>query len=199
MTKQHLIIFAHPNGTQSFNKALLDKVLDASRQAGVQTQVRDLYRLNFNPVLSLEEMQATYQGIVPAEVKQEQQFIQQADFITLIYPIWWMGFPAILKGYLDRVLSHGFAYKTENGISTGLLSDKKMQHFITLGSDEESYQEKGWDKALDVCLVNGLFNFCGITDIQHQLFGKLYAISHEQRQAMLEEAAKKTFANLTAL
>lgn len=197
--RQHLIIFAHPNGVQSFNNAILERVLAASHQIGVQTQVRDLYRLGFNPILSLEEMQASYQGIVAKEIQQEQQFIQQADFITLIYPIWWMGFPAILKGYFDRVLSHGFAYKTENGVSSGLLGDKKMQQFITLGSDEKNYAERGWDRALDICLVNGLFNFCAIKDVQHRIFGKLYAINFDERRAMLDEVEQKTLENLAKL
>lgn len=47
-------------------------------------------------------MQAIYQEIIPAEVKFEHQLIEQVNLITLVYPLWWMGFPAILKGYLDR-------------------------------------------------------------------------------------------------
>ncbi len=110
----HLIIFAHPNSQTSFNRAILEATLQASQQLDVHTVVQDLYTLNFNPILSWEEMQAVYQEIIPAEVKFEHQLIEQAKLITLVYPLWWMGFPAILKGYLDRVLSYGFAYKTEN-------------------------------------------------------------------------------------
>lgn len=196
---KHLIIFAHPNGQNSLNQAILQKVLEVSEQNGVETVVRDLYRLNFNPVLSQQEIQSAFQGIVPQEIQQEQQLIQQAELITLIYPIWWMGFPAILKGYIDRVFTYGFAYKTENGLSVGLLSDKKMQHFITYGNSPERYERLGFTEAFQHCLVDGLFNFCDITDIQHCLFGEVYALSEQAMQQLFEQVAMQTQQNLTAL
>ena len=192
--KKHLIIFAHPN-TNSFTQALVQQAVQASEQQNAQVVVRDLYAMNFQPVLSQAEMK----GEISQEVLQEQQYIREADLITLIYPVWWMGFPAILKGYLDRVLTHGFAYKTDASGSVGLIHGKKMQHFINLGSNAEEYQANGYAKALDVCLVNGLFNFCGITDIDHRLFGSLYAITDTDRQAMLNEVFQQTQQNLTAL
>ncbi|ABR74319.1 flavodoxin family protein [Actinobacillus succinogenes] len=183
----HLIIFAHPN-SDSFTRAMATRVVEATVRQGVKAVVRDLYNMNFNPVLSLAELK----GDVPPEILQEQQYIREADFITLIYPLWWMGFPAVLKGYLDRVLTHGFAYKTDETGSVGLLSGKKMQQFINIGSNVQTYQENGYAQGLDVCLVNGLFNFCGITDIRHSLFGSLYVIDDAARSAMLDEVEEKT-------
>ncbi|MFZ7230995.1 NAD(P)H-dependent oxidoreductase [Avibacterium avium] len=196
---KHLIIFAHPNGQDSFNRSILDRTLNASRALKVETQVHDLYQLNFDPVISWAELQGANQGITPAEIREEHQLIREADLITLVYPLWWMGFPAILKGYLDRVLSHGFAYKTEDGQSVGLLQGKKMQQFITIGSNVEKYQQLGIDKSLRDCLVDGLFNFCGITDIQHKFFGDIHIIDDKARQQMLEDVAQITSQNLTAL
>ncbi len=195
----HLVIFAHPNGEQSFNKAILDAVVRTSRDLAVDTVVRDLYALEFNPLLSWKELQAAYRGITPAEISHEQRLITQADLITLIYPLWWMGFPAILKGYLDRVLSHGFAYKTEAGVSVGLLGGKKMQHFMTIGNNVDKYRKLGFAQSLCDCLVNGLFNYCGITDIQHQVFGDIHVIDDQARRLMLEDVARQTQQNLTAL
>jgi NAD dehydrogenase len=139
------------------------------------------------------------EGIVPAEIKFEQKLITEADLITFIYPLWWMGFPAILKGYLDRVLSYGFAYQNENNISVGLLGNKKIQQFITMGNSIEKYQQLGFDKALKSCLVDGLFNFCGITDIQHDIFGNIHLLDETDRQTILISVFEKTFKNLTAL
>lgn len=183
----HLIIFAHPN-PDSFTNAMVARVADVSAQQGAEVIVRDLYEMNFNPVLPLHELK----GDIPPDILQEQQYIRRADLITLIYPLWWMGFPAILKGYLDRVLTHGFAYQTDETGSVGLLHGKKMQQFINLGSNAQTYRENGYAQGLDVCLVNGLFNFCGIMDIQHTLFGSLYLIDDAARRAMLDEAAEKT-------
>lgn len=195
---KHLIISAHPN-PQSFNRALVEEVIKATRQAGGETVVRDLYTLDFNPVLSWRELNASMEGIVPAEIKFEQKLITEADLITFIYPLWWMGFPAILKGYLDRVLSYGFAYQNENNISVGLLGNKKIQQFITMGNSIEKYQQLGFDKALKSCLVDGLFNFCGITDIQHEIFGNIHLLDETDRQTILISIFEKTFKNLTAL
>lgn len=110
-----------------------------------------------------------------------------------------MGFPSILKGYLDRVLSHGFAYKTENGESVGLLKNKQMQQFITIGSNLDKYKEFGVDKSLNHCLINGLFNYCGIENVEFELFGDIHLIDDEARKAMIEVAAQKTQEKLTAL
>ncbi|WP_109078653.1 NAD(P)H-dependent oxidoreductase [Aggregatibacter kilianii] len=195
---KHLIISAHPN-QQSFNRALVERIIKVSHELNVETIVRDLYTLNFNPVLSWNELSAGAEGIVPTEIKFEQNLIKEADLITLVYPLWWMGFPAILKGYLDRVLSYGFAYKTGNEGSIGLLGDKKMQHFITMGNNLERYQSLNFDQALQTCLVDGLFNFCGITDIQHEIFGDMHLLDEVDYQKILSGAAQKTQENLTAL
>lgn len=194
----HLIIIAHPN-PQSFNHALLQQVIQASKQQQVDCHIRDLYRLNIDPILSWQELNASYQGIVPQQIQQEQQFILQADLITLIYPLWWMGFPAILKGYLDRVLTYGFAYKTEGEISQGLILGKKMQQFVTLGSHLPQYQALGWDKSLNDCLINGLFNYCGIHDIDYQFFGDIHLLDNAQRQQILQQVATKTKQNILAV
>ena len=190
---------AHPNSQKSFGRAIVERIVKASQQLGVETHLRDLYTMEFNPIISFEELQSANKGIIPAEIQQEHEFILQADLITMVYPLWWMGFPAMLKGYLDRVLTHGFAYKTENGESKGLIHGKAMQQFITIGSSVAQYQEFGVDKSLNHCLVNGLFNYCGIENVDYTLFGDIHIIDDVARQAMLDEAAEKTAAKLTAL
>lgn len=196
---KHLIIFAHPNGQSSFNQSILEQIINTSKKLSTDIQIRDLYRMNFDPVISWEELQGANQGIIPEEIQYEHSLVREADLITLVYPLWWMGFPAILKGYLDRVLSHGFAYKTEDGQSVGLLQGKKMQQFITIGSNVEKYQKLGIDKSLQDCLVDGLFNFCGIKNIQHKFFGDIHTIDDKARQKMLEEVESITSQNLTEL
>ena len=194
----HLIIHAHPN-LHSFSKAIVDSAVAASKKCGADYKIRDLYRMNFNPILSYEELQGSYQGIIPAEIRYEQRLIEQADLISLVYPLWWMGFPAILKGYLDRVLTHGFAYKTENGISSGLLSGKKLQQFIAIGSNLEEYKKLGFDKSIKDMLADGLFNYCGISDIQHTIFDDIHIIDDQARQKMLQQTMEITQQNLSSI
>lgn len=84
----HLIIFAHPNSKESFGRAVADCVEKTSQTLGVETQLRDLYTMDFNPIISFEELQAVNRGIIPAEIRYEHDLIRQADLITLVYPLW---------------------------------------------------------------------------------------------------------------
>ena len=165
---KHLTIYAHPN-PESFNQAVLQKVLEGSK--GHDVVVRDLNAENFPPVLKWQECINTFSKEYAHDVQAEQAYWNDADVITFVYPLWWMGFPAILKGYLDRVLTHGFAYQTGKGQSIGLLKGKKIQQFVTMGNTNEKYEEKGFLQSLDHTLGNGLFNFCGVENVQMHFLG----------------------------
>ncbi|WP_419843376.1 NAD(P)H-dependent oxidoreductase [Actinobacillus pleuropneumoniae] len=164
----HLIIYAHPN-PQSFNRAILQQAVQASSDH--QVIVRDLCSLNIHPNLAWQEFQDSLTGKYAAQIQTEHQYWQQADVITFIYPLWWMGFPAILKGYLDRVLTYGFAYTNGETESVGLLKGKKMQQFVTMGNSNQKYAGKGFLKSLDDTLGNGLFSFCGIENVKMHYLG----------------------------
>lgn len=187
----HLIIYAHPN-PESFNQAVLQKVVEAS--AGHDVLIRDLNGENFPPVLRWQECINTFNKEYAKDVQVEQKFWQEADLITFVYPLWWMGFPAILKGYLDRVLTHGFAYQTGKE-TIGLLKGKKIQQFVTMGNTNEKYEQKGFLQSLDHTLGNGLFNFCGIENVQMHFLGGT-GMPTINYQAVLENIKHITEANL---
>lgn len=189
---KHLIIYAHPN-PESFNQAVLQKVLEGSQ--GHDVVVRDLNAENFPPVLKWQECINTFSKEYAHDVKAEQAYWNDADLITFVYPLWWMGFPAILKGYLDRVLTHGFAYQTGKGASIGLLKGKKIQQFVTMGNTNEKYEEKGFLQSLDHTLGNGLFNFCGVENVQMHFFGGT-GIPTLDYAAVLEKVKLATEENL---
>ena len=187
----HLIIYAHPN-PESFNQAVLQKVVEAS--AGHDVIIRDLNGENFPPVLRWQECINTFNKDYAKDVQVEQKFWQEANLITFVYPLWWMGFPAILKGYLDRVLTHGFAYQTGKE-TIGLLKGKKIQQFVTMGNTNEKYEQKGFLQSLDHTLGNGLFNFCGIENVQMHFLGGT-GMPTIDYQAVLENIKHITEANL---
>src|SRR6188768_1179271 len=101
---KNLIIYAHPNPA-SLNHFFKQTILETLKQSTDEVIVRDLNEINFNPVLSLEDMNGQRMGKVAEDVQKEQDFITWADRIVFIYPIWWTGMPAIMKGYIDRVFS----------------------------------------------------------------------------------------------
>ncbi|EIJ40661.1 putative NADPH-quinone reductase (modulator of drug activity B) [Galbibacter orientalis DSM 19592] len=188
---KHLIIYCHPN-TKSLNSTLKDYVVEYLQENNNEVYVRDLYALNFNPVLSFDDLAGQLQGVVAADVKQEQDFITWADCITIIHPIWWTGLPAIMKGYIDRVFSYGFAYRYDAGVQKGLLTGKKVVIINTHGKSHREYQSLGMDKALSLTSDTGIYTYSGLEIIKHFFFDQADKVTTE-RVAMWKQETKKAF------
>ena len=125
------IVFAHPwNG--SFNKAILDKVVEKLEETKEKYTIIDLNKDGFNPVMTEKDLELYSQGKSDDPlVLKYQEILKNTDELILIFPIWWMSMPAILKGFFDKVMLRGFAYKnTQNGIK-GLLTNVKTAKMIT--------------------------------------------------------------------
>ncbi|MFB3386518.1 NAD(P)H-dependent oxidoreductase [Flavobacterium sp. LAR06] len=183
---KNLIIYAHPNPA-SLNHFFKETALQSLKNSEQEVIVRDLNKINFNPVLSLEDMQGQRMGKVSDAVKTEQDFITWADQIIFIYPIWWTGMPSIMKGYIDRVFSYGFAYRYDQGIQKGLLTDKSTIIINSHGKSNAEYEAIGMDKALALTSDVGIFNYCGLKIKQHFYFDKadrasLESISEWEKQ-----------------
>lgn len=190
----HLIIYANHSHT-SFNQAILNELHEKISRQGFEVKVRDLYDMNFQPVLTNAEINDLRSGIVMSDVAIEQDFIRWADVIHFIYPIWWTGMPAILKGYIDRVYSYGFAYLSGKDGAIGLLKGKKVFVYNTLGQSKEEY-EKEMFHALNLTSDTGVFNFCGMEVVEHLYFPSIMRVTDEVRKKYLmniENATKKLF------
>lgn len=188
---RHLIIYAHPN-ENSLNHHLLETVSESLQSENHEIVIRDLYQINFNPVLSLEDIRGQRMGKVSDEVKTEQDYISWAEHITFIYPIWWTGMPSIIKGYIDRVFSYGFAYRYDQGIQKGLLAGKQTVIINTHGKSHEEYEHIGMDKALSLTSDTGIFNYCGFEINQHFFFDKADKATQEEIE-IWKEQVKNTY------
>ena len=147
-------------------------ILESLLESGEEVEVRDLYQINFNPVISLEDMQGQRMGKVAADIQTEQDFITWADRIIFVYPIWWTGMPAIMKGYIDRVFSYGFAYRYDQGVQKGLLTGKKAIIVNSHGKSNAEYEAIGMDKALELTSDTGIFIYSGLEIQKHFYFDK---------------------------
>ncbi|WP_336785005.1 NAD(P)H-dependent oxidoreductase [Paenibacillus sp. MMO-177] len=189
---KHLIVYAHPH-EGSFNHAILGTAVKALKEGGHEVIVRDLNKLGFNPVLSPADTAALREGNPPADIKTEQAYLEVADFITFIYPIWWTGLPAIIKGYVDRTFSYGFAYQynSEGGIDK-LFAGKKGIIINTYGTPGEIYESIGMNNSLKQTSGSGIFEFTGIEVVEQFLFGGVTSVAtDEDRKEMLAQVAKK--------
>jgi NAD(P)H dehydrogenase (quinone) len=182
----HLIIFAHPNPA-SFGSALCREFVKSSESKGNKVQVRNLYEIAFNPVLSAADLTSLENGIVPADIKAEHAYITEADHLTFIYPVWWGGMPAIMKGYIDRVFSYGFAYEyNETGVK-GLLAGKRGSIICTSGASNEEYEKAGMHAAMRLVAEEVICAFCGMTFSKCLFLGNIAGVSQETRERWLKE------------
>jgi NAD(P)H dehydrogenase (quinone) len=187
---KHLIVCAHPN-PQSLNHAILDTAVNTLKNNGHEVVVRDLYAINFQPVLKPEDTEAMKAGNTPQEIKTEQDYITQSDAITFIYPIWWTGLPAILKGYVDRVFSYGFAYGSgEQGIIK-MLTGKKGLIINTHGTPNDIYDKMGMTDGLKITSDTGIFEFVGIEPVGHLFFGSIGYLDDAAYKGILKQVEDK--------
>ena len=125
------IIFSHPwNG--SFNKAILDKVVEKLEETKEKYTIIDLNKDGFNPVMTEKDLELYSQGkSADPLVLKYQEILKNTDELILIFPIWWMSLPAILKGFLDKVMLRGFAYESGKYGIKGLLPIKSAKMITT--------------------------------------------------------------------
>jgi len=183
-----LIVVAHPN-PESFNKSgILKTVTESLLAKNHEVRVRDLYELNFNPILSGADFAEFQQGQMPSDIKTEQEHISWATNIVLIYPIWWISRPAIMQGYFDRVLSFNFAFTVDQNGARGLLTLEKGLIINTTGSPEFLYD--AWAGSKDLIsrpISEGVLGYCGVKNVKQLTFFGIAGSTDEQREKILAD------------
>ena len=179
-----LIIYAHPN-PRSFNRTILDTVETTLSKRGDAIRIHDLYQMHCRAVLEPEDLIRNWRGDLPADTRREQDAVLWADGLVFIYPIWWFGPPAILKGWIDRIFTHKFAFDFGPSGMKGLLTHKKALIINTLGGDQHTYQQKRWHELLVRPMTEGVLGTCGIDHVDHRAFYSVPTTTQAARQAML--------------
>lgn len=181
---KELIIYSHLN-PQSFSKAIVDQSIANAKAKGHEVQLIDLHADNFNPIFNMADIASVYEGAAPAEdIKRYQEQIRWADHITMVFPLWWGQMPAVLKGFIDRVFTNGFALSYGEEGPKGLLAGKTAQIIVNTGTPSEHYEASGMHEALKRVFVEGVMGFCGI-ESEITFFGNVNMGSQEDRQAYL--------------
>lgn len=133
-----LVVYCHPNPA-SFTAAVLEVVLEELTKAGAEVRLTDLYSENFQPVLQPEELDGyleTRSNRLP--VNEHADNLEWCDTLIFVYPTWWYGLPALLKGWLDRTMLPGLAFhmpeEGERAIRPGLRHIRRFGAFTTCGA-----------------------------------------------------------------
>ena len=184
-----LVILAHPTGG-SFNHAIAETVVNTLEQMGHSGVFHDLYAESFDPVLPSEEILGDDLDPVLSEHCEQ---LASADGIVLIHPNWWGMPPAILKGWVDRVVRPEVAYRFEEddsgeGVPVGLLKAKAAVVFNTSNTPEKREQEVFGDP-LENLWKNCIFDLCGVKEFHRRNFEVVVTSTEEKRKGWLAEAA----------
>lgn len=163
---RHLVISAHPN-TKSFNHSVVETYVAALEERKHRVECRDLYAMNFNPVMSARDLAAVGSGRASKDIRDEQAAVRRADVLTFTSPLWWGGLPAMLKGYIDRVFCAGFAYVIKQGEYVPGLAGKKGVIITTSAATKEELKSEGTLRALRTIYDEGLMRFTGMKLVKH--------------------------------
>ncbi|GAK87371.1 NAD(P)H oxidoreductase YRKL [Vibrio ponticus] len=132
-----LVVVAHPV-KQSLCHHLSHEAINHLESKGYQVELLDLYQQEFEPSLSRAERESYYAANFDVDgVEQQIDQLKQAESLVLVFPTWWFGFPAILKGWFDRVWAPGHAYDHASdlgAIQPRLDNLKEVKIITTLGS-----------------------------------------------------------------
>ncbi len=154
-----LIIYAHPNKLGHCG-LILSEVKKGLEEKKVPFEVLDLYEMGYDPVMRPEEHYTSGNSEVSEENQKIQEMIKNEDRFIFIYPTWWNGPPAILKGFLDRVMLPRFAFVYEGGLPKPLLKGKAVV-FTSTGAPRFVARWYFKDGSLKM-LTRDVLRFCGI-------------------------------------
>lgn len=159
---RHAVVLAHPD-EHSFNAAIANAYCEAVRKAGQETVLRDLYRMHFDPVLKNEERPDTKGFHLSEDVRAELNVLDGAQMFAFVFPIWFGMPPAIMKGYVDRVLGAGVsARQLQEKASPGLLGKGHLCTITTSGAPDEWLDAQGQKDALRGVASSYLFRAFGM-------------------------------------
>lgn len=198
-----LIVHAHPE-PQSFTAALRDLARETLQGQGHEVQVSDLYAMNWNPVASaadfnaranpdylvyaLEQREGVKGGHLAADIQAELDKLLWADLLILNFPLYWFSVPAMLKGWIDRVLVSGVCYGGKRFYDQGGLAGKQALVSLTLGGREHMFGEGAIHGPLEDMLrplLRGTLAYVGLQVLEPFVAWHVPYISHEAREDFL--------------
>ena len=164
-----LAVFAHPQ-RDAFMGEVLDNFVAGAGAASLDVEVADLYRERFNPVMSEVDFAQFEDRRMPDDVLREQQRVERSDAIALIFPIWWFSFPAILKGWFDRVWCYGWAWGGTQDDPVSILSGRTWLVLCSAGLSEPTYEKYRYRSAFEHLVRVGTLSYCGVDTAQIRIF-----------------------------
>jgi NAD(P)H dehydrogenase (quinone) len=194
---KHLVVVAHP-AEDSFTMGLTRAYAAELEKIGHSQRTHDLYRMRFDPILAASELAPpSTDHSISRDVAEAQDDLRSADALTVVYPLWWMSMPAMMKGYIDRVFSRGFAYEYRSSGLRGLLSGKKAILITVSGAPLSWLVKSGSWNAVQALQDTHIFLSCGFALLEHLHFDEvgpeLSKAVADQHMARVQSCARRHF------
>ena len=182
--KTILILNAHPT-KDSFCSALAESYCSGAEGSSTNVKLINLIDLDFDPILKSTNSQ---DNELEPDIIKVQEEISKADHLVFVYPNWWGTYPALLKGFFDRVFTSGFAfrYQTKNPMPEKLLTGKSARVIVTMDTPAW-YYSIGYRKPGHNSMKRSILGLCGITPVKFTTFSPIRNSSVEQRNRWIEK------------
>jgi NAD(P)H dehydrogenase (quinone) len=167
-----LIVVAHPD-PKSLSHAVAAHVAEGVGLAdpGHTFEIADLAAEGFDPRYTAADLATLRrEAPAPADVTAEQARVDRADALVLVYPVYWWSMPGLLKGWIDRIFTNGWAYDDtpEAGVARRL--HRLRVHLVALGgADQRTYARHGYFGAMKTQIDHGIFDYCGARVVTSEL------------------------------
>lgn len=152
-----LLVIAH--GRQgSLTRQAAEAFAVSARAKGDEIEIADLVEENFDPILmpvdepDWNDASKVYSDAVSREMKR----IERNEATVVFFPVWWWSMPAVLKGWIDRVWNHGWAYGGKD------YPHRRVLMVAIAGNGREAYAKRGYDMAMRTQIVTGILEYCGV-------------------------------------
>ncbi|MEE8450560.1 MAG: NAD(P)H-dependent oxidoreductase [Thermoguttaceae bacterium] len=181
-----LVVIGHQH-KDSFCHAIVQTAIEQLEAAGHEVVYHDLYEEQFDPILPHEEIPLDAE--LDPVVRRHRDEVSEADGYLIVHPNWWAQPPAILKGWLDRVLRQGHAYRFGPEGVIGMLTGRKALVFTTSNTPREAELELYGDP-LENLWKTCVFGFCGVEDFYRRNFESMVMSTPEQRKGWLDDVRR---------
>ena len=165
------------------------------RRSAHSIDMLDLHREGFDPRFTEADHAHFWGGPIPAEIAAMHSRVEKADRLAFVFPVYWWGMPAVMKGWIERVFTGGWAYQFGKGGEdrgreppTSLLGNIPTTLIEIGGSSKRTYDKYGYAEAMRTQIDVGTFAYCGITDVDSHL---IYDVEGDHNIKTREQGLKQ--------
>ncbi|WP_339170399.1 NAD(P)H oxidoreductase [Paenibacillus sp. FSL R5-0341] len=178
-----LVVVSHPR-KDSLTFQVAQRFAQGLTEAGHSYEILDLHGIGFDPILrEMDEPDYTQENqVFSPEVETEMARLKKHDAVAFVFPLWWWHLPAMLKGYVDRVMNNGFAYGANK------LPHQQILWIALSGVTEEQMHKRNYGQSITNLLNVGISDYCGVSQSRVEFLYETLESKPEHYEALLNHA-----------